>query len=131
MDEIKELPKVPDASGIFQFDAKKKTLLVPITALERLEGQWEAFAMTNDCQILPYNNPVVKLTCVDDWEELCKMVHHAFEYGFHCNDMTPGEVEEDIAFAIDRFARKNGLPEHDWDADYEEQYGDHENSSED
>lgn len=123
MAEIKELPKVPDASGIFQFDAKKKTLLVPITALERLEGQWEAFAMTNDCQILPYNNPVVKLTCVEDWEELCKTVHHAFEYGLHCNDMTFGEIESDISFALDKFAKENNLPVHDWDDDYEEQYG--------
>lgn len=131
MSEIQELPHVPDAAGIFQFDANKKTLLVPISAIEGLCGQWAAFAETNDVQILPYNNPVVKMTCVDDWEELCKMVHHAFAYGLECNDMTHGEVISDIAFALDRFAKKNGLPEHDWDADYEEKYGDDENSSED
>jgi hypothetical protein len=60
---------------------------------------------------------------IDVWFELCKKVHHAFEYGFHCNDMTLGEVEEDIAFALDEFARGTNLPVHDWDADYEETYG--------
>ena len=65
---------------------------------------------------------------IEGWEDLVKRVHHAFEYGLHCNDMTPGEVEEDIAFALDQFAEKNNLPSHDWDAEYEEIYGD--NSSE-
>ena len=59
----------------------------------------------------------------ESWHELCKMVHHAFAYGLECNDMTHGEVEEAIAFALDKFAKENGLPAHDWDTDYEEQYG--------
>ena len=58
-----------------------------------------------------------------DWLALCKIVHHAFAYGLECNDMTHGEVEEDIAFALDRFAKKNGLPEHPWDIEYEDLYG--------
>ena len=52
------------------------------------------------------------------FEELCKTVHHAFEYGFQCND---------ISFALNKFARENNLPEHDFDADYEEQYGNNDN----
>lgn len=55
--------------------------------------------------------------------ELIKTVHHAFAYGLECNDMTHGEVESDIAFALDKFAKENDLPLHDWDTDYEEQYG--------
>ena len=60
---------------------------------------------------------------IEGWDELIKTVHHAFAYGLECNDMNHGEVEEDIAFALDRFAKKNGLPEHDWDTEYEDQYG--------
>lgn len=59
------------------------------------------------------------------WGALVKTVHHAFEYGLHCNDMTFGEIEDDISFALDKFAKENGLPVHDWNADYEEKYGEH------
>ena len=128
MSEIRNIPDVKDASGIFKFDAGKKAIIVPISAVEGLEKAWEAYANETGTAILPYNRCE---TSIEDWEELCKMVHHAFEYGFHCNDMTHGEVEEDISFALDRFAKKNGLPKHDWDADYEETYGDAQNSSED
>lgn len=58
---------------------------------------------------------------------MCKLVHHAFEYGLHCNDMSHGEVEEDIAFAIDEFGKTAGFPEYDWDADYNEVYSAEEN----
>ena len=60
---------------------------------------------------------------IEGWDELIKTVHHAFAYGLECNDMTHGEVEEDIAFALDQFAKKNGLPEHPWDTEYEDLYG--------
>ena len=128
MSNIRDIPDVKDASGIFKFDAGKKAIIVPISAVEGLDKHWEEYAKETGVAILPYNRCE---TSIEDWEELVKMVHHAFEYGFHCNDMTHGEVEDDISFALDRFAKKNGLPEHDWDADYEETYGDAENSSED
>lgn len=67
------------------------------------------------------NSGIVK-TVHSDWEELVKMVHHAFAYGLQCNDMTHSEVQDDIAFALDRFAKKYGLPEHDWEAEYEDLY---------
>lgn len=57
------------------------------------------------------------------WSELVKKVHYAFAYGLECNDMTHGEVEDEIAFALDRFALMCGLPKHDWDTEYEKQYG--------
>lgn len=120
MSEIRDIPDVKDASGIFKFDANKKAIIVPLSAIEGLEKYWEDYANETGTTFLPYNDPVHD---IDAWEELVKTVHHAFEYGFHCNDMTHGEVEEDISFALDRFAKKNGLPVHDWDADYEEQYG--------
>lgn len=131
MSEINELPHVPDAAGIFQFDAKKKTLLVPISAVEGLEGQWVAFAETNDCQILTYHNQAVKLTGVDDWEKLCERIHYVIAYFIHANDLSTSEAEEEICFAMDQFAKKNGLPEHPWDDDYEDLYAEKDERSED
>lgn len=68
---------------------------------------------------------------MNGWEELIKTVHHAFEYGLHCNDMTFGEIEDDISFALDKFAKENGLPVHDWSLDYEETYGNSEEENPD
>lgn len=120
MSEIRDIPDVKDASGIFKFDAGKKAIIVPRSAVEGLERAWVDYANETGTAILPYNDPVRDIGA---WEELVKTVHHAFEYGLHCNDMTFGEIEDDISFALDKFAKKNGLPVHDWDADYEEQYG--------
>lgn len=50
-----------------------------------------------------------------EWNELIKTVKHAWQYGIHCNDMTLGEIEEDISSALDRFAKANGLPEVNWE----------------
>lgn len=36
MSEIRDIPDVKDASGIFKFDAGKKAIIVPISAVERL-----------------------------------------------------------------------------------------------
>lgn len=58
-----------------------------------------------------------------DWNELVKKVHYVIAYFIHANDLSDSEAEEDIEFALDQFAKKNGLPPHDWDTEYEEQYG--------
>lgn len=50
-----------------------------------------------------------------EWDELIKTVKHAWQYGIHCNDMTLGEIEEDVSSALDRFAKANGLPEVNWE----------------
>lgn len=57
------------------------------------------------------------------WYDLIKTVHHAFEYGLHCNDMNHKDVEHEISSAIDKLAKQNDLPVHDWKTPYEEQYG--------
>lgn len=75
------------------------------------------------CERLGAHQKAIINELTEHWKELIKTVHHAFEYGFHCNDMTHGEIEEDISFALNKFAKENGLPVHDWDTDYEEQYG--------
>lgn len=119
MSNIRNIPDVKDASGIFKFDAGKKAIIVPRSAVEGLERAWVDYANETGTAILPYNDPVRDIGA---WEELVKTVHHAFEYGLHCNDMTFGEIEEDISFALDKFAKENGLPVHDWDTDYEDLY---------
>lgn len=57
------------------------------------------------------------------WYDLIKTVHHAFEYGLHCNDLNNKEVEHEISSAIDKFAKQNDLPVHDWKTPFEDQYG--------
>lgn len=54
------------------------------------------------------------------WKELLKTVHYSIEYGVNCNDLTLGELAENIEFAINKFAKENGLPEHDFDQEYED-----------
>lgn len=58
---------------------------------------------------------------MNDWEKLIKTVRRTFEYGIHCNDLSLGEIESDISFALDQFAEANGLPVPDWDAEYTEE----------
>ena len=52
---------------------------------------------------------------INGFYEAIKKVKHAIEYGFHCNDMSLGEVEDDICFAFDQLAKKNNMPEIDWE----------------
>ena len=56
------------------------------------------------------------------WYDLIKTIHHAIQYGLHCNDMNHKEVEQEIASSLDMFAKKNDLPVHDWNTPYDEQY---------
>lgn len=126
MSNIRDIPDVKDASGIFKFDAGKKAIIVPISAVEGLDKLWEEYAKETGVAILPYNRCE---TSIDDWEELCKRLHYVIAYFIHANDLSTSEAEEEICFAMDQFAKKNGLPEHPWDDDYEDLYA--ENSSED
>lgn len=57
---------------------------------------------------------------INGWEEAIKRVKYAIEYGLHCNDLNHGEIEDDICFAFDQLAEKNGLPEIDWEYHGEE-----------
>lgn len=59
-----------------------------------------------------------------EWEQLIHTVRRCWEYGIHANDLTLGEIEEDISFALSRFAEANGLPVPDWDAEYVEEDAD-------
>lgn len=103
-------------------EGKRKAIVVNAEAVDGLERAWVDYANENDMTILPYSGDAVINSA---WQELCKTVHHAFAYGLQCNDMTHGEVISEISFALDKFAKDHGLPGHDWDTDYEDQYGEH------
>ena len=55
-----------------------------------------------------------------EWDELIKTVKRTWANGIHANDLTLGEIEEDISCALDRFAKANGLPEINWDEEVSE-----------
>ena len=57
---------------------------------------------------------------IKGWEDAIKRVKYAIEYGLHCNDLNFGEIEDDICFAFDMLAEKNGMPEIDWEYTEEE-----------
>lgn len=57
------------------------------------------------------------------WYDLIKDVHYAIEYGVNCNDLSSHELAENIEVALDRFAKQNNLPVHDWETEYELQFG--------
>lgn len=120
MSKIRDIPDVKDASGIFKFDGAKKAIIVPITAIEGLEKAWEEYARETGTAILPYKRCE---SSIGDWEELCKRLHYVIAYFIHANDLSTSEAEEEICFAMDKFAKGNNLPVHDWDTDYEELNG--------
>lgn len=51
------------------------------------------------------------------WEEFVRKIKYNIEYGFHCNDLSFNDMEDDICFAIDKLAKENGLPPVDWEAE--------------
>ena len=55
------------------------------------------------------------------WEEFVRKIKYNIECGFHCNDLSFNDMEDDICFAIDHLAEQNGLPPVDWEA--EENWG--------
>ena len=128
MSEIRDIPNVKDASGIFQFNAGKKALIVPFSAVEGLDKLWEDYARETGTAILPYYRCE---TNIEDWEALCKRLHYVIAYFIHANDLSTSEAEEEICFAMDEFAKKNGLPEHPWDDDYESLYAEKDETSQD
>lgn len=120
MSEIRNIPDVKDASSIFKLDGAKKAIIVPLSAVEGLEKAWVDYANETGVTILPYHRCD---TSIEDWEALCKRLHYVIAYFIHSNDLSASEAEEEICFALDQFAEKNSLPTHDWDTNYEDQYG--------
>lgn len=57
---------------------------------------------------------------MNGWEEFVRKIKYNIEYGFHCNDLSFSDMEDDICFAIDHLAEQNGLPPVDWETQEEE-----------
>lgn len=70
------------------------------------------------CGTIPIDEKAEKM----GWYDLIKTIHHAIQYGLHCNDMNHKEVEQEIVSSLDMFAKKNELPVHAWNIPYDEQY---------
>ena len=57
---------------------------------------------------------------INGMDKLIDTMLRISEEGIHSNDMTLGEIEEDMEFAIDELCRANGEPVPDWDKLMEE-----------
>lgn len=51
----------------------------------------------------------------EQWDEFVKRVKGVVEGAFHTNDMSSGEAEDDLCFAVDHLAKGAGLPEVNWE----------------
>ncbi len=52
---------------------------------------------------------------INGFDEAIKKIKYVIQYGFHCNDLNFGEMEEDICFALDKLAKENSEPEINWE----------------
>ena len=57
---------------------------------------------------------------IKGFAEAVKRMKRAIEMGVNCNDMTRGEMGDEICFVFDTLAKENGEPEIDWEAPYAE-----------
>lgn len=52
---------------------------------------------------------------INGFAEAVKRIKYNLEYGFHCNDLSFNDMEDDICFIFDKLAKDNGEPEIDWE----------------
>lgn len=52
---------------------------------------------------------------INGFTEAVKRIKYNLEYGFHCNDLSFNDMEDDICFIFDKLAKDNGEPEIDWE----------------
>lgn len=52
---------------------------------------------------------------IKGFDEAVKRIKYNLEYGFHCNDLSHNDMEDDICFIFDKLAKDNGEPEIDWE----------------
>ena len=58
---------------------------------------------------------------IKGFDEAVKRIKYNIEYGFHCNDLSYNDMEDDICFIFDKLAKENGHPPIDWEYKEEEQ----------
>lgn len=89
-----------------------------------LEKHWIGVCEAHDRASVEATREVMEKrfkTGIRGWEEFVRKIKYNIEYGFHCNDLSFNDMEDDICFAIDHLAEQNGLPPVDWEA--EENWG--------
>lgn len=52
---------------------------------------------------------------IKGFEEAIKKIKYDIEYGFHCNDLSFGEFEDDLVYIFNKLAKENGHPPIDWE----------------
>lgn len=52
---------------------------------------------------------------IKGFDEAVKKIKYVIQYGFHCNDLNFGEMEDDICFTLNKLAKENGEPEINWE----------------
>lgn len=57
---------------------------------------------------------------IKGFDEAIKKIKYDIEYGFHCNDLSHNDMEDDICFIFDKLAKENGHPAIDWEYHEEE-----------
>jgi len=58
---------------------------------------------------------------INGFDEAVKRIKYNIEYGFHCNDLSYNDMEDDICFIFDKLAKENGHTPIDWEYKEEEQ----------
>ena len=57
---------------------------------------------------------------IKGFDEAVNKIKYVIEYGFHCNDLTFGEMEDEICFVFDKLAKENGEHAINWEEADEE-----------
>lgn len=64
------------------------------------------------------NQPKLYYTVTQEhWDAFVKRIKDMIEGTFHTNDLSKGESEDDLCFAVDQLGKAAGLPEVNWDAE--------------
>lgn len=52
---------------------------------------------------------------INGFAEAVKKIKYVINYGCYANDLSLGEIADDLTFVFDKLAKDNGEPEIDWE----------------
>ena len=58
---------------------------------------------------------------INGFAEAVKKVKYVINYGCYANDLTLGEIADDLTFVMDKLAKDNGEPEINWEEEDSEE----------
>lgn len=58
---------------------------------------------------------------INGFAEAVKKVKYVINYGCYANDLSLGEIADDLTFVMDKLAKDNGEPEIDWEEEDSEE----------